>query len=241
MGTIRVGSVVSDIRGKVGEEIYSRGPGGLQVRSVGSWVQPDTQRQIDQRTICAKLAVAWSGLLSEDQRAGWRAYAKQWPRVNRWGEPMNIGGYQAFFRACAYYFKALGDLAPGNPVVLADLLVKDAPPGGPSYPPVMSFGAVGATDVLTVQVQPVNYPALTSDAFVWLFAGKPVGVGVNWFGGPWRYWDHNVWTVGWVKDPWTGVYPWPVEAGEKLHVEAVLQFADSGEVSTRGRSVAVAT
>lgn len=241
MGTIRVGSVVSDIRGKVGDEVYSRGPGGLQVRSVGTWTQPNTQRQIDCRTIAKKLAVAWSGLLSQVQRDAWRAYAVQWPRVNRWGEPLNIGGYQAFFRACAYYFRAEGDLNPANPVTNGDLLVKDAPVGGPTHPPLMEWSTLSVVDLVLVTGQPTNYPAMDGDCYLWMFGGVPVGQGVNYFGGPWRYLGYNKWTGSWKADPIGFTYPWAFDVGDKLHVECIFQYVDSGELSTRGRMVQVVT
>lgn len=241
MGSIRVGSVVVDIRGKVGEQVYSRGPGGLQVRSVGTWEQPNTQRQVDVRTISKKLAVAWSTLLTESQRAGWRAYGRQWPRVNKWGEPLNIGGYQCFFRACHYYFRGMGDLDPGHAVVDGDLLVKDAPSGGGYAAPLLTFSAAAGTDELTLTVPPTNYEAMPLNCYVWLFGGKPVGPGVQWFGGPWRYIGANAYWGAWGEDPWVVTHPWAFDPGEKIHIECVLQQWFTGEISTRGRMVGVAT
>jgi len=189
--------------------------------------------------VAKKLAVAWRTLLTQEQRDGWRAYARQWPRVNRWGEPLNIGGYQAFFRACHYYFIAEGDLDPEHDVADGDLLVKSAPVGGPTYVPLVEFRAASNADKLIVTVPPSNYAAMDGDSYVWLFGGKPVGPGVEWFGGPWRYIGFNKWTGSWSSDPWIVDHPWPFDGGQKIHVEAVMQLADTGELSTRGRTRAV--
>lgn len=98
MAVILPGPLAADVRGKLGDIVFTRGQGGAAVRTIGSWVQPDTAAQLATREALAALAVAWSSALSEDQRHRWRTYARANPRPNRWGDLTITNGYCAFIR-----------------------------------------------------------------------------------------------------------------------------------------------
>ena len=121
MGIARLGSIVADIRGKVGDEIYSRGPGGITVRSPGTWTQPDTDDQLAARAVITALSQAWSATLTNAQRSAWRQYARTHPRPNRWGIPNNTSGYNRFIRINAYEYRRTQALAYTTPPIAADL------------------------------------------------------------------------------------------------------------------------
>jgi len=74
MANIRTGSIVADIRGKVGDEIYSRNRGGAFVKAYVSPVQPDTAMQITARADMAAAVAAWQSL-SDTERNQWNTYA----------------------------------------------------------------------------------------------------------------------------------------------------------------------
>ncbi|HUW33205.1 MAG TPA: hypothetical protein VM223_16475, partial [Planctomycetota bacterium] len=86
MAGIQLGSIVSDIRGSVGTETYSRGQGGLYVKARSGPTGEPTAKQIQSTDATTALSQAWSDTLTEAQRETWRTYAAQFPKANRWGK-----------------------------------------------------------------------------------------------------------------------------------------------------------
>lgn len=97
MAHIRSGSIVSDIRGKVGTEIYSRNKGGAYVKAFTSPVQPDTQPQLDARADMGTAVAAWQALTNEDRRQ-WNILASSRRESNRIGIKTSKSGYNLFIR-----------------------------------------------------------------------------------------------------------------------------------------------
>jgi len=157
MAVIKPGSLVADIRGKVGDNVFSRGQGGASVRSVGTWNQPDTDAQQLTRLILETLAQAWSDLLSEPNRNAWRTYAHRHPRPNRWGTPTQTSGYLAFIRGNFHAYRQA-----------AAIVFPSAPTAPPLHPPhlqvtVQQNGALLLTGSLTPDVTGYYHPLGQSD------------------------------------------------------------------------------
>ena len=225
MASILTSSVVADIRGKVGTEVYSRNHYGAFVRSVGVWDQPDTARQLAARDIMIFVAPAWSATLTEQQRADWRSYAHQHPQPNRWGELSQTTGYLAFIRANSYRYLTTQQIAYVN-----------ATASPPLHPPQFSFTADAVADTITVTLPPTNYDPPWAQLCLYLFAGKPVSQGRNFFNAPWRYAASNLFNGTWTTDPWTLASPWPIDAGKRMWCYLVAQHWTGGQVSRPGRA-----
>jgi len=182
MAVIKTGSIVADIRGKIGDEVYTRGQGGAAVRSIGTWAQPDTDLQLAVRAIMVTLSGAWSSTLSEDQREQWRAYAHANPRPNRWGTLTQTSGYLAFVR---HNFHAYREAST--------IIFPDAPTAPPLYPPnigikVQQDGALFVTGTLTPDATGTYYPAGE-------YAGHPYWQGST-AAGTWHIWyDAGCWLI----------------------------------------------
>lgn len=142
MALILPGAIIAEIRGKLGENVYLRTQGGMTVRTVGTWLQPDTQRQLDARAVITALSQAWSGTLTNDQRAAWRSYAHQHPRNNRWGVPTLTNGYTRFVRTNTYQYRDSQSIAYPNP--------PDQPPiHPPAWTPIVyELAAIQVTGTL---------------------------------------------------------------------------------------------
>lgn len=213
---------MADIRGKVGSEVYERNGAGNYVRALGTWVQPDTQRQLDQRAAITALSQAWSGTLTEAERATWRKYAKQHPRTNTWGERRNSSGYNRFVRANSYRYRQNSSI---------DFL--SAPSRPPLHPPIFTFSAEAAGDTVTVALPPGTYTPPWAGLRLWLFVGPGVSAGVAYFRAPWRYVGLNTYNGAWTSDPWTENLPWAIDAGDKVFAYLVAQHAVQGHLSSR--------
>lgn len=220
MATIETGSIVADIRGSVGNEIYSRGPGGLYVKSRTSPAQPaSAYRDATQATFTA-LTQAWSGTLTESQRQTWRQYANTWKTPNRLGRQIQTPGLCHFVK-CNFYPHLVTALIP----------FLTAPPGGPTHIPSFTFTANGSTNQVAIALPPTNYDPLPDELNLYLSIGKEMNAGRNYYSTPWRYSGWNHWNGSvWTNDPWTVNTPWPISAGKKLFTRLVAVLAD-GETS----------
>lgn len=74
MAHIRAGSIVSDIRGKVGTEIYSRNRSGAYVKAYTSPVQPGSSSQLSAQAEFANGMAEWASL-SNEERMKWIEFA----------------------------------------------------------------------------------------------------------------------------------------------------------------------
>lgn len=128
MAVIKAGSLIADIRGKVGTNVFSRGQGGATVRDVGSWVQPDNEAQQSVRDTIEALSQAWSSTLTAADRKTWRSYAKTNPRPDQWGTRNLTNGYSAFVR---HNFHSYQDTSV--------LQFNDAPTSNPIHPPAITL------------------------------------------------------------------------------------------------------
>jgi len=122
MANIRTGSIVADIRGKVGDEIYSRNKGGAYVKNFTSPVQPNTTPQMDRKSQWALTVAAWQ-TLTDVVRGEWNAYANQLTVASHMGDTRKRNGFQLFMERFTYVrtsglttFPTL-DRRPLNPVI----------------------------------------------------------------------------------------------------------------------------
>lgn len=134
---MKPGPLAADVRGKIGDEVFSRGQGGPVVRSIGTWTQPNTAAQLITRSIITLLAGAWSDFLTEAQRQSWWAYAATSPRRNTWGTGSIVNGYNAFIRHNAYWLRDAADDAYPTPPVNADIAFPSCPTAPPIHPPTL--------------------------------------------------------------------------------------------------------
>lgn len=220
MATLELGSIVSDIRGSVGGETYSRNPAGLYVKSRSSPAQPVSARRTNVQTAFTTLTQAWSGTLTEAQRKTWREYAKVWPVSNRLGKRIHLSGACHFVR-CNFY----------KTFLTAGIGFLVAPPGGPIAIPQFEFTATASTNKISVSFPLLNYADPPQWMFVLCYAGKVVNAGQNYYSTPWRYIDYTYFDGAvWHDDPWLMTPPWTLVQGKKIFVKMAAYY-NSGESS----------
>ena len=221
MAAIVPGSIVADIRGSVGTETYSRNLGGLYVKQRFTPFNPQSAEQTAVRDTLTALSQAWSGLITADQRAQWRSYARQHPLPNTWGVPKAGGGYTAFVRANFHTYRVNTAVRFGNAPVEANL-----------HPPIFTFTAVEIGDVTTIALPPGNYDPPTNALILYAFIGQPVTAGRNYYSTPFRFVGWNLYNGAWTNDPWTPAYPFDLSTGAKVFMRMVAQDNTTGELST---------
>lgn len=169
MAVIKPGSIVADIRGRVGDNVFTRTQGGATVRSVGSWVQPDSDPQVLCRDTIEALSIGWSSTLTAAQRSAWKSYAELYPRPNRWGTLTQSSGYLAYIRHNAYAARTDGGIP-----------YHDAPSAPPLHPPELALtvqpsGAIVVTGTLDPNVIGTYLPTGTYNNHPYWSGTVPAG------------------------------------------------------------------
>lgn len=97
MARIKYSALVSDIRGIVGGNVFSRNKGGGYVRTFVKPNNPQTEAQQIQRLILGSIATEWRQL-TEQQRTNWNLAALDFPYKDKLGEDKTYSGQQLFMK-----------------------------------------------------------------------------------------------------------------------------------------------
>jgi hypothetical protein len=100
MASIKLGSIVSDIRGVIGGTVFSRNGGGAYAKARTSGTNPNSTAQQTVRSIISACYAAWSALTAAI-REDWGTYAKNVTVPNRLGDQINLSGYNMYCRTRA--------------------------------------------------------------------------------------------------------------------------------------------
>jgi len=316
---VKTGSLVSDISGKIGDDVYARNRGGLAVRTLGSWIQPDTPGQVSSRAAMSAISKAWSSFLTPGQRSAWWTYAATHPTPNRWGSRSITNGYAAYIRHNIRRFIDTDSLdfpdAPSSPplhrpvvavavqadaaIVVTGSLSPDvtgtylpageysghpywmcttpagtyyiwkaagswyttatlgtvagtywthsAPAATTWYPQSGASGSPTPTwsydaSLARLTTPPDNYPDPPAGLSLYLYSGKPISAGVNYYQGPWRHLatitapDAAAAGTLWLRWTWpvhatSPAYVWPGDGSGSARAYAVAQDTDTGAIS----------
>jgi len=101
MANIMLGGGVTDIRGSIGGNTFSRSKSGNYIRARKKPVNPRSNLQESRRAAASMLSREWGKTLTEVQRAAWRAYADATNWTNSLGQTITIPGLSAFLRTGA--------------------------------------------------------------------------------------------------------------------------------------------
>lgn len=92
MGAIKFGNGVSEIRGKIGGNVYARNRGGSYSRAKVTPLNPQSTRQSAQRDAQSAVMKRWSANLTEPQRQAWIAAAEFITAKNIFGDSVKLTG-----------------------------------------------------------------------------------------------------------------------------------------------------
>lgn len=156
-------TVAAGLSGSAGGLNFAHGPGGPYLRLRGLRRNPRSPEQEIVRGWFANLAARWTETLSETQRRGWRAYAKNTPLTNRIGVVRPISGRAIYLR--------------GNiPRAVAGLAVQDYPPhimGLPAFKPVAADRANLLFQLLSVEFDRLAPWAREAQSALLVYIARP--------------------------------------------------------------------
>lgn len=97
MALIKLGTLVSDIRGAVGGTIFSRNKGGAYARKNTAPTNANTAPQAAARAIFGAISTAWRSLTAAQQNA-WNVAAPSFPYTDIFGDPREYSGRDLFVK-----------------------------------------------------------------------------------------------------------------------------------------------
>ena len=106
MAIITPSANISEIRGSVGQQTFSRNHWRPYVKARTSPVQPDTQPQLDARAFMTEVSQAWQ-TLSPGERLAWQTFAQDQNTRSRLSSSHKMTGFNCYCRYAIYLSRNL--------------------------------------------------------------------------------------------------------------------------------------
>lgn len=91
----KLNSLLDDVSGKFGDNVFARNPSGLYLRKNTVPEQPNSERQMNVRDRFSIFAARWS-TITEEQRVGWNSLAGQITKTGKYGDLYNPTGHRLY-------------------------------------------------------------------------------------------------------------------------------------------------
>ena len=224
MAIVKLSALVSDIRGKVGGNVFARNKGGAYVRNYTKPTNPSTLKQQGVRLLFAALASAWRGLTS-GQRTSWNEATPNYPFQDKLGQTKYYTGEQLYMKLNSN-LNAIGQTLLNVPAVPVEF---------PTMAPVSASGDISDTEIL--YELDINGAAVIPAGFNLIVEGTaPISAGIS---APQRGLFKQVAVLAAAADTSTNdlyagyaaVFGAPV-ANDFIYLRARLVALASGEAST---------
>lgn len=98
MALTSFGNGVTDMRGSISGNTYTRTKAGAMTRARVKPTNPQSEAQLEQRSILTELSTYWAQTLTQAQRDGWNEFGVAFPSTNKLGAVINLAGFNAFQR-----------------------------------------------------------------------------------------------------------------------------------------------
>lgn len=213
--------MVTGASGSAGGITAARNRGGSYWRARVSPVNPSSERQEAVRVAMSDWSASWRSL-TDQQRADWTAYAETINATDSLGNQYKVAGNSAYcgINVLRSQWGGLGGITtapttPGRPTL--------------SVPQTIAYNT--SNDELTVDIVLANGWAAASGGVFAIYRGPAVSLGVNYYKGPYRYWNHVVRGGSPPADPlvidMSMAVPYGApQAGQKVPYRIITQSAD---------------
>lgn len=218
MALIKFGGGITEMRGSMAGNVYSRNRYGAYMRARTTPINPGTDRQSAIRTIVADVAQRWLATVTAVQRAAWGVFAANVPATNKLGETINLSGFNQYVKT-------------NTAAVNAGLSMKDAAPiifALPGEDPLFVSSVDAGTGKISIIFNDGRDWCDEDEAGLIVQAGIPQNASRNFFDGPWRHAgviEGNSIAAPTTPDATIDV-PFAVADGQKVWVRAKIQRAD---------------
>jgi len=216
MALLKFGGGITEMRGSIAGNVYSRNRYGAYARARTKPVNPNTSMQQTIRNTMSTLRSLWFNTLTAAQRVAWATYAANVNMTNKLGESILLSGYNHFCRSnAARLYNGVAHVAAG--------------PTTFSLPDIDSALAVSGTaddQKIATVFTPTDPWALEVGAYMFLYMGIPQDATINFFNGPWKRIGYVVGQDPADTSPIEIDSPYPIAADQKFWVRARISRAD---------------
>ncbi len=166
MALVMLGGGVTDIRGSIAGNTFSRSAAGNYMRSRKKPVNSRSPDQNARRANVAYLTKYWSGTLTDQERTDWRAYAQATTWTNKLGQSIVINGLAAF-------------LGLNTLLLLIGEAIRAAAPTATGHAGGVTFTFDAESDTSTIELDEPGgaFDKDTDDHHLLLFMGIPSEAG----------------------------------------------------------------
>jgi len=99
MALVKFGNGVSDIRGSIAGNVYSKNRYGSYIRNKVVPVNPQSSAQQAIRNIMAEIVSRWQAIVTQVQREAWEVYAASIEVTNKLGDSIKLTGFNHYVRS----------------------------------------------------------------------------------------------------------------------------------------------
>jgi hypothetical protein len=110
MARIKYGTIVTQINGSVGGNVFQNNAFGFTLKAKGSVRNPNSKKQNANKGYVSSVSKAWANL-SDSDRAAWISYAATYPQPSRHSPTDYLSGYGLFLKWNQVYMT--GTTTPG--------------------------------------------------------------------------------------------------------------------------------
>jgi len=217
MALIKFGGGITEMRGSMAGNVYSRNKSGAYIRARTTPTNPNTAAQQAVRAAMSALTVRWAQTLTAAQRTAWNLYAASVAMTNKLGETMYLSGFNHYIRSNSILARAGLTLVDAGPTIF-EL---------PDTDPAFAITASEAAQEIAVVFDDTMAWANLDGAFMHIFQGSPQNAQINYFNGPWLYADSLVGvTVAGLASPQDVTAVTAFAELQKLWIYGRIQMAD---------------
>lgn len=177
MALIKFGGGITEMRGSIAGNVYSRNRYGAYVRARTVPVNPQSALQTEVRSSIAALAVRWSSTLTAAQRTAWNLYGSSIAMSNKLGETIFLSGFNHFIRSNLFLERNNLTRVDSGPVIF-EL---------PAADPLFAITASEATQIVSYAFDTTLAWANEDDGWLIFEMGSPQNAQRNFFDGPWKH------------------------------------------------------
>lgn len=176
MALIKFGGLITEARGSMAGNVYSRNRYGAYIRARTKPINPNTARQVATRAALAFLTDRWSQTLTAGQRTAWNLYGANVVMTNKLGESINLSGFNHYLRSNVIRKRVSQTIVDDGPVIFEI----------PEADPTFTITASEATQQVTVTFDNTLPWSTEANGMMHTFHGQPQNAQRNFFGGPWK-------------------------------------------------------